>query len=254
MTGAWVDKDKGLIATIVLEMGGSSSLCHLLRPGEPVILMGPTGTPTEIPTGENVLLVGGGLGNAVLFSIGQALREKGSHVTYYAAFRKNEDRFHEDHLRRAADQLVWCVEENPRPSKEQVFHGNVLEALKAHGDFTSIDRIITIGSDRMMAAVAQYIKSHGHLFKPTVKTLASINAPMQCMMKEICAQCLQKHVDSKTGEEVVVFTCTNQDQNMLTVDYTSLRDRLSQNRLSEKITALWINECLAYLEKEKKTA
>ena len=29
--------------------------------------MGPTGTPTEIPTGENVLLAGGGLGNAVLF-------------------------------------------------------------------------------------------------------------------------------------------------------------------------------------------
>jgi NAD(P)H-flavin reductase len=33
-----------------------------------VILMGPTGTPTETPAGETVLLVGGGLGNWVLFS------------------------------------------------------------------------------------------------------------------------------------------------------------------------------------------
>ena len=60
LTGAWVDKEQGLLSTIVLEMGGSSDLCALLQPGEPVILMGPTGTPTETPGGETVLLVGGG--------------------------------------------------------------------------------------------------------------------------------------------------------------------------------------------------
>ncbi len=69
LTGAWVDKEKGLLSTIVLEMGGSSRLCARLKVGEPVVLMGPTGTPTEIPQGETVLLAGGGLGNAVLFSI-----------------------------------------------------------------------------------------------------------------------------------------------------------------------------------------
>ena len=78
LTGAWVDKEKGLLSMIVLEMGGSSDLCALLKPGEPVILMGPTGTPTEIEPGETVVLVGGGLGNAVLFSIGQAFRKAGT--------------------------------------------------------------------------------------------------------------------------------------------------------------------------------
>ena len=77
LTGASVDHEKGLLSTIVLEMGGSSDLCALLKPGEPVILMGPTGTPTETPAQETVLLVGGGLGNAVLFSIGQKLRAQG---------------------------------------------------------------------------------------------------------------------------------------------------------------------------------
>ncbi|MGH8742205.1 MAG: FAD-dependent oxidoreductase, partial [Burkholderiales bacterium] len=62
LTGAWVDAEKGLVSTIVLEMGGSSDLCALLRPGEPVVLMGPTGSPTETPAGETVLLAGGGLG------------------------------------------------------------------------------------------------------------------------------------------------------------------------------------------------
>src|SRR2546426_826236 len=31
MTGAWVDRDRGLVSTIVLEMGGSSDLCAMLK-------------------------------------------------------------------------------------------------------------------------------------------------------------------------------------------------------------------------------
>src|ERR1019366_4976759 len=83
LTGASVDHARGLLSTIVLEMGGSSDLCALLKPGEPVILMGPTGTPSETPSRETVLLIGGGLGNAVLFSIGQKLRQQGSKVIYF---------------------------------------------------------------------------------------------------------------------------------------------------------------------------
>ena len=71
MTGAWVDREQGLVSVIALEMGGSSNLCAHLKPGEPVVLMGPTGAPTEIPHNETVILAGGGLGNAVMFSIGQ---------------------------------------------------------------------------------------------------------------------------------------------------------------------------------------
>src|SRR4029077_15846306 len=93
LTGASVDRDQGLLSMIVLEMGGSSDLCALLKPGEPVILMGPTGNPTETPAQETVLLIGGGLGNAVLFSIGQSLREKGSRVVYFAGYKKIIDRY-----------------------------------------------------------------------------------------------------------------------------------------------------------------
>ena len=93
LTGAWVDRDKGLISVIALEMGGSADLLAYLQPGEPVILMGPTGTPTEIPRGENVVLAGGGLGNAVLFSIGRALRAAGSKVVYFAGYRHVADRY-----------------------------------------------------------------------------------------------------------------------------------------------------------------
>src|SRR5438445_981084 len=73
LTGAWGDREKGLISVIALEMGGAARLLTYLRPSEPGGLAGPTGTPTALPRGENVVLAGGGLGNAVLFSIGRAL-------------------------------------------------------------------------------------------------------------------------------------------------------------------------------------
>ena len=69
LTGAWVDAEKGLLSLIALELGVSSRLVAYLKKGEPVVVMGPTGAPTVIPERQRVLLLGGGLGNAVLFSI-----------------------------------------------------------------------------------------------------------------------------------------------------------------------------------------
>jgi NADPH-dependent glutamate synthase beta subunit-like oxidoreductase/NAD(P)H-flavin reductase len=258
LTGASVDKEKGLLSTIVLEVGGSSDLCTLLKPGEPVILMGPTGTPTETPSRETVLLVGGGLGNAVLFSIGQQLRASGSRTIYFAGYKKLIDRYKVEEIEKAADIVVWCCDEAPGFTPDRVqdkaFVGNIVEAMAAYarGDldepeipFSKVDRLVVIGSDAMMHAVqrarhavlAPYLK-HGH------KAIASINSPMQCMMKEICAQCLQQHKDPITGEETVVFSCFNQDQQMDHVDFASLRTRLSQNGVQEKLTKQWIDRCL----------
>jgi hypothetical protein len=74
--------------------------------------------------------------------------------------------------------------------------------------------------------------------------IASINSPMQCMMKEICAQCLQPHVDPATGKTTYVFSCFNQDQPLDVVDFHGLRERLKQNSLQEKLTAQWIDRSL----------
>jgi hypothetical protein len=258
MTGAWVDREQGLVSTIVLEMGGSSDLCTALKPGEPVVLMGPTGTPTETPGGETVALVGGGLGNAVLFSIGAALRAAGSRVLYFAGYKKLQDRYKVAEIEAAADEVVWCCDEAPgftptRPG-DKAFVGNIVEAMAAQasgalGDpavkLQDVDRIIAIGSDGMMAAVGR--ARSGVLapyLKPTHVGIGSINSPMQCMMKEICAQCLQPQVDRATGKVRYVFSCFNQDQPLDEVDFGGLRQRLGQNSLQEKLTAQWIDRSL----------
>jgi hypothetical protein len=114
--------------------------------------------------------------------------------------------------------------------------------------FQDADRIIAIGSDRMMAAVAE--ARHTVLasyLKPNHTAIGSINSPMQCMMKEICAQCLQPHVDPQTGKTSYVFSCFNQDQPLDQVDFRALAQRLAQNGVQEKLTALWIGRCLKKL-------
>ncbi|HEY6720804.1 MAG TPA: hypothetical protein VI363_04115, partial [Burkholderiales bacterium] len=265
MTGAWVDRDRGLVSTIVLEMGGSSDLCAMLAPGEPVILMGPTGAPTHIAKNETVILAGGGLGNAVLFSIGQAFRASGSKVLYFAGYKKVIDRYKVAEIENAADLVVWCCDEEPgfHPTRPQDrnFVGNIVQAMDAYAQgrlgppairTEDADRLIAIGSDRMMAAVAR--ARHDVLrdyLKPDHLAIGSINSPMQCMLKEICAQCLQPHHDPHTGKTSYVFSCFNQDQPLDEVDFAALSERLKQNSLQEKITAQWIRHCMPELRKQR---
>ena len=262
LTGAWVDREKGLLSLIALEMGVSSRLCAYLRRGEPVVVMGPTGTPTEIPHGTDVMLAGGGLGNAVLFSIARALRENGNRVLYFAGYKKGEDLFKREDIEAATDQVIWSTDmgatiEPGRP-QDSHFRGNIVQAMVAYAEgrlgpqrvpLSGVSRIIAIGSDRMMAAVkaARYGVLGPHI-RPEHVAIASINSPMQCMMKEICAQCLQKHVDPATGREEFIFSCFNQDQEMDRVDFPNLNMRLRQNTVQEKLSNRWLDHLLETVE------
>lgn len=260
LTGAWVDKEKGLISLIALEMGSSSRICAFWQPGDPVVVMGVTGAPTEIPRGKTVLLAGGGLGNAVLFSIGKAMRAAGNRVIYFAGYKHSFDIFKVDEIEAASDVIVWSVDPlpgaepfPPTRTQDKTCVGNILQAMEAYANgelgevsipLSDVDEMIVIGSDRMMAAVKEarygmlkpYLKPH--------KAIGSINSPMQCMMKGVCAQCLCKHVDPESGQAYFVYSCFNQDQELDRVDFPNLNARLRQNTVQEKLSNLWLDYLL----------
>ena len=260
MTGAWTDPERGLLSIIVLEIGASSRLVQYLKPEQSLVVMGPTGSPTEIPFGEQVLLAGGGLGNAVLFSISKALKKNGNSVIYFAGYKNGEDVFKMEDIEASTDKIVWCSDTGKDiiPNRPQDIHirGNIIEAMLAYAEgrageqiipLHAINRIIAIGSDGMMKAVKDARKS---VLKPYLNdhiAIGSINSPMQCMMKEICAQCLQKHVDPETGKEITpVFSCFNQDQELDSVDFAHLKSRLRQNSILEKLGNSWLSYLLSY--------
>ena len=261
LTGAWVDKEQGLVSLIALEMGSSSRLCATWKTGDPLVLMGVTGAPTEIPQNQTVLLLGGGLGNAVLFSIGKAMRSAGNKVLYFAGYRNREDLFKVADIEDASDVIVWAVDDRPgndaipvtRP-QDKTFVGNIVEAMVSYatgalGETTlrlqDVDHLIVIGSDRMMAAVkaARFAALKPYL-KAGHEAVGSINSPMQCMMKGVCAQCLCKHVDPETGEASFMYSCYNQDQALDYVDFPNLAARLRQNTVQEKLSSLWLTYLL----------
>ena len=217
--------------------------------------MGPTGAPTEIVPNEKVILCGGGLGNAVLFSIGKAMRDQGCQVIYFAGYKKGEDVFHQSDVEESADQVIWSsdtgAEITSRRPQDTYIRGNILEAMVAYAKgelgqqmvpLNEASRIVVIGSDRMMSAVQA--ARHGLLapFLGPHAAVGSINSPMQCMMKEVCAQCIQRHIDPVTGKEKgFVFSCFNQDQPLDEVDFHFLNARLKANNLSEKLSNLWLD-------------
>ncbi len=261
LTGADVDKEKGTISLIALEMGSSSRLCATWKVGDPLVIMGVTGTPTEIPTGQTVLLLGGGLGNAVLFSIGKALRSAGNRVIYFAGYKYARDRFKVQDVEAAADIIIWSVDQGegvtaivPTRPQDKTFVGNILECIQAYargelGDqpilLSEVHHLVVIVSDPMMAAVQ---RARHDVLKPylnqTHQAIGSINSPMQCMMKGICAQCLCKHIDAETGKEHFVYSCYNQDQELDKVDFTHLNARLRQNTVQEKLSNMWLDYLL----------
>ena len=217
---------------------------------------------------QTVLLLGGGLGNAVLFSIGKAMRAAGNRVIYFAGYKYAQDRFKVEDVEAAADLIVWSVDKGegvqaivPTRPQDKTFVGNILECMVAYAKgelgeqpipLSDVDHLIVIGSDRMMAAVKD---ARFNVLKPYLTkvqhAVASINSPMQCMMKGICAQCMCKHVDAETGKESFVYSCYNQDQDLDTVDFPHLNARLRQNTVQEKLSNLWLDYLLMKQKSEE---
>ena len=255
LTGAWVDREQGLVSTIVLEMGGSSDLCALLKPGEPVVLMGPTGTPTEIAGGETVVLAGGGLGNAVLFSIGEAFRQAGSRVLYFAGYKRMIDRYKVAEIEAAADVVVWCSDEAPgftatRP-QDRAFVGNIVEAMTAYASGALGAAAIPFadvrpahrhrlgpddGRRRRRAAHRAGALSQAGTSRNRVDQLAdAVHDEGDLRAVPAAAHATPTRAKSATSSRASIRI-----SRLIVVDFPGLAARLTQNAVQEKLTAQWI--------------
>ena len=249
-TGATEDS----IRLLVFQWGTGQRLIPHLKEGDPVILAGPTGAPTDLPNGKTILVVAGRWGAAVMLDIGVALREAGNKVIYLAAMGQKEDVDHMDELEAGADQIIWCVQRGekitPRRPQDRSVEAwdmiKLMQDLNASGDLDtmSVDRLMAMGSTGLLKGLQTELSAGGKLadiFKEDLEITGTIGSPMQCMMKGVCGQCLQWQVDPETGERTkAVFTCAGQDQPLKSVDLDNLAARTGQNRLLDIISAHWL--------------
>ena len=82
------------------------------------------------------MLAGGGLGNAVLFSIAAAMKSRGNRVIYFAGYKKGEDLFKREEIEAATDQVIWStdtgVEIVAQRPQDAHFRGNIVQAMIAY--------------------------------------------------------------------------------------------------------------------------
>lgn len=225
---------KDHISLVIYGAGRSSNLCRNLLIGEKIALMGPTGMPFAIPKNKYLILLAEGVNNARLLSISNAAKIRGCKIMYIAGYDQSADLFYQDRIEQSADVVVWCSKADmitKRRPQDFSITGNVSDGIRNYAFNLSFpDQIIcSISTEKMTE-----IKNLRDKFCPDVILEFTINAPMQCMMKGICGQCVQSTLDDRS----YIFGCECQIQEASIIDLGSSQLRMKQDSLQEKLIAL----------------
>ena len=258
LLAAEVDRQQGHVVMMVYEQGASSRLVQTFSPGDAISLMGPTGVRTKIPDDqETVMIIGDQLSIGYTRSVGKALRAAGNKVLYVACLDSLQELHCREELYEAADAIVWLTrlgesagELRPQDiSASGEFMPNLLRyamgelSVEPSIPLSEIQRVQVVGSSDLVKAVQSARGSSlREYFVDSIQFFASIYGPMQCMLKGVCAQCLQWQIDPETGQRTkAVYTCSWQDQPIEIVDLHNLDERLAQNASQEILTNLWLD-------------
>ncbi len=264
MRCAGINREHGLITLMVLERGVSSRLYANFRTPQPIALMGPTGARTQIPAGgETILVIGGRLSLAEIRTLGPAFRAAGNRVLYVVSVPTAAEIYQQTELEAATDVIVWITASGEPISSQRPQDysatGELVEILTryANGTLTgvppmiplsAVTRVHIIGSNhlvkRLQTARHEELREYFTQSPQAPKFIAMVNSPMQCMLKGVCAQCLQWQLDPTTGQRTkAVFACSWQDQPLDLIDLANVEERLSQNRVQEYLSNLWLDYC-----------
>ncbi|MGA8259761.1 MAG: FAD-dependent oxidoreductase [Arenicellales bacterium] len=263
ISGAGVDGDA--VRLFLLRWGANARLVQRLEPGDPLVLMGPTGCPTPVRENKTVLVIAGTWGAAVMLALGRRMREHHNRVMYIGAFGDPGQVYCRDELESVCDQIVWTTAseeliEARRPQDCSVRSVDIIDLIKqyAAGELTDrpgillneVDEILVMGSSRLLKGMQSALGTDfAGIFRSDVEVNGTVGSPMQCMLKGVCAQCLQWQIDPETGRRTkAVFSCAMQDQPLMWIDVDNLVARQSQNRVQEHLGNLWVDHVLSQPE------
>ena len=187
-------------------------------------------------------------------------RAAGNRVLYIAAFNKADEVDLQEELEAGADRIIWCTAKEPtipsrRPQDISLIATDMVDLIRRYGEgeigvdpipLDQVDRIMVMGSTGLLrgfqTALSNGLKNY---FRSDVQAVGTVGSPMQCMLKGVCAQCLQWQIDPETGQRTrAVFSCAQQDQPLAWIDLDNLSARQAQNRLPDRLSSLWLDYVL----------
>lgn len=236
LTIADSDPEEGSITLICQNVGKSTRKFNALEKGDKIVsLVGPLGKPSHIENFGNAVCIGGGLGIAVVYPLGKALKECGTYVTSIMGFRSKELLFMEDELRSISNELHIMTDDGSYVRRGLVT--DVLKELIEKGK--KIDIVFAVGPVPMMKAVCNLTAEHN------INTVVSLN-PIMVDGTGMCGAC------RVTVGETTQFVCVDGPEfDGHKVDFVELAKRQSFYREDEKI-ALEANDHKKCWEKESK--
>lgn len=157
LTIADTDLDKGTV-TIVVQSAGKSTmqLNQDFSEGDEIHdLAGPLGNPSEIDHYGNVVVIGGGVGIALIYPIAKALQESGNHVISIIGAQSADKLFYQDKIGQVSDEVIVTTDDGSAGRKgftSDAF-GDVLEA-------EDIEKSWAIGPVMMMKVCQEVAEEH----------------------------------------------------------------------------------------------
>lgn len=167
ITMAGHDEEKGTVDIIVQTVGRSSMLLEQLEVGDAIAdMVGPLGMPSHMEGLKNVLIVGGGVGNALAYPLAIGMHNYGINVEMIAGFKTKDIVILEDELRAGVDKLYVMTDDGSYG--EGGFTTDKERALLESGK--KYDEIVAVGPAIMMKFVCEIAEEFG---VPSVASLAT---------------------------------------------------------------------------------
>jgi ferredoxin--NADP+ reductase len=225
LTIGHADRQRGAITIYIQAVGATTNvLCALEAGGQIADVAGPLGMPTHIEHVGHAVIVGGGVGTAVIYPQAQALKDHANRVSAVIGARSRAYVILEKELTAICDAVHTCTDDG-----SYGFRGLVTDRLgkliSDSADADPVKLVLAAGPVPMMQAVAELTRPLG------IHTVASLN-PIMVDGTGMCGGC-RVQVEGK-----MKFACVDGPEfDAHQVDFRELADRLSAYREQES-TAL----------------
>ena len=163
------DREKGTVTILVQTVGYTTTKLAEKNVGDSISdIVGPLGHSTDLSFAKNIVLVGGGIGTAVIYPQSKQLFLDNNAPTTIIGARNKSLLMYEEEFKRNSKQLLIMTDDGSYGKK-----GFVTEALKELLDNDkTIDCVFAVGPLPMMRAVCNLTKGY------KVKTIVSMNSIM----------------------------------------------------------------------------
>jgi NADPH-dependent glutamate synthase beta subunit-like oxidoreductase/NAD(P)H-flavin reductase len=243
----------GTLTFIIDSKGPSSVIASALKEGDKIFLAGPGGSVMSLPENQTIILAGEDFGNPALFPLAKALKDRDNTILMFAYNENSGDAVMVSELEDFTDQIVWCYTEGGEllrgKNEDLACNGRLSVAMKEYVagnlgkkkiEYNSVSQIFAIGSPSFLEELKSARTELDSYFNKT-RIIVSVNSPMQCMMKGVCAECMQRIVDPLTGKERFIYSCAEQFGELDALDLKNLKERLAQNSASEMLNKTYFD-------------